>query len=377
MWEWGVLILLLAWAITLTVLYDQEKRNSCDPARQKSSGDPSENSSENPNLAESRPSSKILHPLHQASLEEQLAYWKLHTPDWSAVTKEHYKWVAIIEFNQGQATCVNDTNPDIHKDCLRWFMVYITPLAADHPEWTGRIFLHSPDGPLLVKECEFPVISWNIRLALWGTGQLLGVDPYFMNDSNHDGFPKDDMQQFADKQDHLVFRGNTTNEKRRWVIEKYQTTSDMDFKFSAKGIEQKKLQEERPELFGDFMDVKDQRSYKYLLNIDGYGAAWNRTEWQLRSHCVMFLDTQYYMFTSKHLKPWVHYVPFSATDVDKEDDLPKHFQFIKTLQNNQVSSLIQQANTYARTLNSTSQALLYTEHLITQALALYAQNLPQ
>jgi hypothetical protein len=312
-----------------------------------------------------------LHPMHQASCQEQLAYWNRNIPDWSAVKDVEYRYVAIMQFDQGRVTCVNRDNPELQLALIDDFARYIRPLLLKHPEWTGRIFIHSIDGPLLGDVCKFPVLSWNVKIAKWGKGQLLGVDPYYMTDSLHGSFPKDDDRPFAEKQPILNFRGNTTNRKRRWAIQKYNGYPNVDFKFSSKHNEDAAHFRAHPEQFGTFMSVTDQRRFKYLVNIDGYGAAWNRTEWQLRSNSIMFLDTEYYMFTSKHLKPWVHYVPISVTDINEKDDLLDHFQLVRGFDDAQASSICEQARLYAKTYNSQEQALLYTEAIISRALELY------
>jgi hypothetical protein len=49
--------------------------------------------------------------------------------------------------------------------------------------------------------------------------------------------------------------------------------------------------------------------YKYLISLDGVGAAWKRTATILASGSVLLLHHRWTQFFYPGMKPWVHYVP--------------------------------------------------------------------
>jgi protein glucosyltransferase len=49
--------------------------------------------------------------------------------------------------------------------------------------------------------------------------------------------------------------------------------------------------------------------YKYLISLDGVGAAWKRVATILASGSVLLLHHRWKQFFYPGLKPWVHYVP--------------------------------------------------------------------
>ncbi len=50
-------------------------------------------------------------------------------------------------------------------------------------------------------------------------------------------------------------------------------------------------------------------AYKYLVSVDGVGAAWKRVATILASGSVLLLHHRWTQFFNPALKPWVHYVP--------------------------------------------------------------------
>lgn len=66
--------------------------------------------------------------------------------------------------------------------------------------------------------------------------------------------------------------------------------------------------QETPELFTEKIDVKEQMKYKALLYIDGNSSASNAT-WIFASGSVPVMIMRHEFWFSKHLIPWVHYVP--------------------------------------------------------------------
>jgi hypothetical protein len=67
--------------------------------------------------------------------------------------------------------------------------------------------------------------------------------------------------------------------------------------------------------------------YKYLISLDGVGAAWKRTATILASGSVLLLHHRWTEFFYPGMKPWVHYVPleFDFSDlIDRYDWLVAH-----------------------------------------------------
>lgn len=60
----------------------------------------------------------------------------------------------------------------------------------------------------------------------------------------------------------------------------------------------------------EFMNIKDQIKYKYILDIDGYASTWSATVWKLYSGSVLLKQTSVWsQWYYDELIPWVHYVP--------------------------------------------------------------------
>ena len=59
----------------------------------------------------------------------------------------------------------------------------------------------------------------------------------------------------------------------------------------------------------DFFPMIEQTKYKYLLDIEGYSAAWRLPFILASGSLVLKVDSQYKIWFSNILKPWVHYVP--------------------------------------------------------------------
>jgi hypothetical protein len=67
--------------------------------------------------------------------------------------------------------------------------------------------------------------------------------------------------------------------------------------------------------------------FKYLISLDGVGAAWKRTATILASGSVLLLHHRWTQFFYAGMKPWVHYVPleFDFSDlIDRYDWLVAH-----------------------------------------------------
>jgi hypothetical protein len=77
------------------------------------------------------------------------------------------------------------------------------------------------------------------------------------------------------------------------------------------------------DLRSENMTYLEMTNFKYILNIDGYGASWDGTIWKLRSTSLVIWITdknnEFYWLQWYHplLKPYVHYVPSSIDNLQE------------------------------------------------------------
>lgn len=74
------------------------------------------------------------------------------------------------------------------------------------------------------------------------------------------------------------------------------------------------------ELCCDYISAGDSCKYKYLIDIDGFGATFHRCQWILRSNCTLIKQEDgYVQWYYSGLKPYIHYVPYNKDCSNLED----------------------------------------------------------
>lgn len=123
---------------------------------------------------------------------------------------------------------------------------------------------------------------------------------------------------------------------RKEVCEKYIKNKNFDV-----GYVGKIYYNDYPLLEKNRMSYKEMTSYKYILNIDGFGASYDGTVWKLRSTSLVIWITDennemyWLQWYYPLLKPYVHYVPSSIDNLEKtfewcENNQEKCIEIIKS-----------------------------------------------
>jgi hypothetical protein len=99
----------------------------------------------------------------------------------------------------------------------------------------------------------------------------------------------------------------------------------------------------------------DACTYKYLLDVEGWGCGFHRTQWILRSNCVCVKqrgpNTQWHY---NGLKPYVHYVPYESDC----SDLLSVLEWLRT-HDNEAKSIALHGHQYALDYLNTDITYLY------------------
>jgi hypothetical protein len=104
---------------------------------------------------------------------------------------------------------------------------------------------------------------------------------------------------------------------RLTICEKYNNNSNFDIGYTSNDYNHILLQNK------NFLNYNDFTKFKYILNIDGYGASFEGTIWKLRSTSLLIWITdennEFYWLQWYYplLKPYVHYVPSSIDNLEK------------------------------------------------------------
>jgi hypothetical protein len=375
-----VVLILLAWAVTMTVLYTVQP---C-PLKPYEAYEAAKTAVPVPESKTAPKYESLMRAMTDSLLETEHAdyanklrdYWRMHKPNFDSIVLDGrltHSSLVIYEFKTGVVRMIRaPVTADVELDKAGPVLELLQLLAQRHPEWSGRICFITSDLPVPTTYAiplDFPMFTWNTFTNADDNGLMLSIDPYFIRNYLDDKFPATCHIPPAEKIPTAVFRGNTTSDKRLWAVQKYIHHPQIDIKFSK--YTSSHFREEHREYFGDFMNVEEQCRYRYLINMDGYGAAWDRTEWQLRSNSVMFLDTQFKMFTTLHLKPHRHYIPFSMTETQRDDDLSSQLELVQKMSQVDVNELVANAQEYAAIYNNPIQAFLFMEQVVKHALDIY------
>lgn len=123
----------------------------------------------------------------------------------------------------------------------------------------------------------------------------------------------------------------------------------------ADPLSRKKILEEFPHFFGQFVNIKNHFQYKYQILIDGNTCAYSRFFWQLFSNCVVLKqispNIQWYY---EDLKPYEHFIPIDPS-------LTNLLETIKWCKQNDeaMKKVVCSANEFAKTHLALPQVLQY------------------
>jgi Glycosyl transferase family 90 len=82
------------------------------------------------------------------------------------------------------------------------------------------------------------------------------------------------------------------------------------------------LKERKSELIAPWMSPADSCQYKYQMDVDGWASGYHRCYWVLRSDCVpLKQESNYVQWYYSGLKPYVHYIPYSADCSDLKEKI--------------------------------------------------------
>lgn len=75
----------------------------------------------------------------------------------------------------------------------------------------------------------------------------------------------------------------------------------------------------KEQVLGSYVHIPDQIQYSYLVDVDGYGMTVPRSYWILRSNSLLVKQkSDWVLWFSRGLVPYVNYVPFTTPDEDLE-----------------------------------------------------------
>lgn len=135
-----------------------------------------------------------------------------------------------------------------------------------------------------------------------------------------------------------LFRGSATgycdsslpdfgNERVRAVIFSQTHPELLDADFTKLPAYNHAIQKWYKRMFGNFssfLALEEQFANKYLLNVDGYAAAYERCRWMLLSNSVLLkVEGAFEQWYYKAMIPWKHYVPIKSDLSDLETQI--HF----------------------------------------------------
>lgn len=129
-----------------------------------------------------------------------------------------------------------------------------------------------------------------------------------------------DRQSFADKKPMLLWRGAAHQPHRLAFLEKFANHPQCDVKCVHKKSIGKAYH-------GDFMSIKEQLKYKFILSIEGNEVATN-TKWIMASQSLCFMTTPRFetWLMEGLLKPEIHFVHLQ----DDYSDLDEKISFYTT-----------------------------------------------
>ena len=235
---------------------------------------------------------------------------------------------------------------------------YLRCIARGHPDWNGVIFATVDDVATDTVK-PFPVCHSNIKRAQYGKGVLMLPDLYFTWFSSG-------IYDFVDpvawdaKDDTVTFRGAATGDldasnKRVRLWRAVQGLRGMDYKFTGVPIcEDHHLP---ASAFCDDETITKQCRSKYLITVDGNGAAWNRVVWQLRSNSVMLMWSDTDMFWTRGLVDMKHYVAVTPENIGEKIEWLRQ-------NDNEARKIAERGTTYAKTYVDKERGIRYTEYMI-------------
>ena len=268
-------------------------------------------------------------------------------------------------YNKG-IECIFDTYTTFNKDAiprLEWYKEYFKKMDNNysftfyfnHLDLFGKpTYLGDIDAICVgcsVNSRNFHAIPILDAHHLWECKKITVYNPDY--DLQFDHTP------FDNKINKIVWRGGlipTFSEDlnllylRKDVCDKWIDNSNFDIGVSNNNTPYSK----------SFLNLNDYTKYKYILNIDGYGASFDGTIWKLRSTSLVIWITdpnnQMYMLEWYFplLKPYVHYVPSSIDKLQETFDWceenPEECKKIITNSTILINNILQNTDAYHQAL---------------------------
>lgn len=195
---------------------------------------------------------------------------------------------------------------------------------------------------------ELPVFTFQKKS---GTNKILFPDiDFLMTDYYRPEFIPNDTTSFRQKSCSAIFVGSTTGGQiTKKVVENLflpRIRSYVYFKnnkfvnFTLPKLVQYDNDETKKLLIsmgmgdGRIIKMEEQYNNKFMISMDGNGAACSRLIAGLRSNCtVLKYDSQYELYYFNILRPWVHYIPIKNDEdvlniVQLENENPGMFEYI-------------------------------------------------
>lgn len=235
---------------------------------------------------------------------EQLQYWHKRDIPLTIIENIHIVWI-----ENGTVKVLKESKYDGQK--FLYVKKALEKVSRLDTTLKGPLFINCCDN--MVEDQNVPILSFNIKKDRWGKGALLLPDAYclsFYTDRTKSHYYSDfkfrDTVPWDKKKISAVFRGQETNILRTHLVR--QSYTEYDVKIIG-DIHKNRIPGVNDYLYGEYMSKRHQSKYKYLINIDGYGSAWNRTVWHLRSNSIMLMYTNFISYSTYGLEPHIHYVP--------------------------------------------------------------------
>ncbi|MFZ0616819.1 MAG: glycosyl transferase family 90 [Chthoniobacterales bacterium] len=191
---------------------------------------------------------------------------------------------------------------------------------------------------------EYPVFSFD---KLRGSEKILIPDADYLMSDGYQSLLIEDPVPFSNKQPKAVFAGATTgaggNGGALLTLHKvkndlvprissaqfFASSEDVDFKITSICQEDGAETVEYIKSLGicdEFWSWEKQLDYKFIISMDGNGAAWGRMVKSLHSNSVLMkYESQRVQFYYDSLVPWLHYIPI-ARDADVVDIVKKELE---------------------------------------------------
>ncbi len=176
---------------------------------------------------------------------------------------------------------------------------------------------------------DLPSASWQRRNGFQNV--ILTLDFYYTNEDGYRYFFSNEVPDWNHREAKVFWRGSTTGPVRidrtsiltlpRYKLcvesQKLRTSADVAIHNISKtdSDEEKAVVSEQLRtagLLGDWVDMRHYANFKMVVQIDGNGNSWELVKKLRLGACLLIVDSDWRLFHSTLIDPWVHYVPIRA-----------------------------------------------------------------